>query len=70
MTRRIQARCGNGHLGEAELPEDFDVEEMDVAESFPVPYICARCADPLVIIPGRYEPVEGVLAWMRPLQVD
>jgi hypothetical protein len=47
----------------------FDID-MDIACRFPVPGVCPICGSPLALKRGHYEPVEGVLKWVRPLEVN
>lgn len=67
MTDRVEARCDdNGHLVEARIGMDFETD-MDIGIRLVVPGVCPICASPLALRRGHYEPVDGVLKWLRPL---
>jgi hypothetical protein len=70
VTNRVEARCdANGHPVESRIPMSFDTD-MDIASRFPVPGVCPICGSPLALKRGHYEPVDGVLKWIRPLELN
>lgn len=69
MTDLVEARCEKGHLVEIRFGMDFETD-LDIAQRFPVPGVCPTCGAPLSLQRGHYEPVGGVLKWLRPLEVN
>lgn len=68
MTDRVEARCdANGHLVESRIGMDFETD-MDIGIRLAVPGACPICASALALRRGHYEPVDGVLKWVRPLE--